>query len=276
MDLGPLIWVVAAGGGTTLGALVLLLWRRPSDRAFDLSLGASAGIMLAATVLGLLPAAADAGAFWKVALGFALGAMTIAAGDRWLPHWHARFQEGQQRDDVAHFTDADDAELPVDPADSPEHEARHRAMLLAGAISLHNFPEGMAVGIAFAAGGTDLGTALALAILVHNIPEGLAVALPMRAMGMSVRRSIAWTTVTGLVEIAGALVAYLLGSQIEGLLPWGLAFAAGAMLYVVIDEMIPAAHTRGEQRASLTFLLAFLAMAGVMELIGGMIAQSTS
>jgi ZIP family zinc transporter len=262
-----LIWSLAAGCGTTLGALLLVVWRRPSDRAYDLALSAGAGIMLAATVLGLLPAARAAGSFLEVAAGFALGAIFVAYLDHALPHWHARFQEGRSGDDEAHFTDADDAEL------GELDDQRRRAILLTSAISLHNLPEGMAVGAAFAAGGDELGVALAIAILVHNIPEGLAVALPIRAGGSSRRRAIAWTTLTGLVEVVGALAAYAIGTAVDGLLPWGLAFAGGAMLYVVIDEMIPAAHTRGEQRASLVFLAAFLGMAVILELLGGLIVR---
>jgi zinc transporter, ZIP family len=274
--MGPILWCVAAGGGTTLGAVLLTVWRRPSDRAYDLALGASAGIMLAATVLGLIPAAAEAGTFGQLAVGFVAGVALVAWLDNVLPHWHARFREGKARDDRARFIDADDAELaeaPVDRAPEEFSEPQRRAFLLAGAISLHNFPEGMAVGIAFAGGGTELGIALSIAILVHNIPEGLAVGLPMRVMGMGLGRTVAWTTVTGLVEIAGALLAYFVGTAVEGLLPWGLAFAAGAMLYVVVDEMIPAAHTRGEQRASVVFLAAFLGMTAVIELLGGFISQ---
>jgi ZIP family zinc transporter len=265
--MGPILWCIAAGGGTSVGALLLTVWQRPSDRAYDLALGASAGIMLAATVLGLLPTALDAGSLLQVAVGFAAGVALVAWLDKALPHWHARFMEGRATDDRARFIDAEDAEV------SQLGEPERRTLLLTGAISLHNFPEGMAVGIAFAAGGTELGIALAIAIFVHNIPEGLAVGMPMRAMGMSMPKALWWTTVTGLVEIAGALLAYALGTSVEGLLPWGLALAAGAMLYVVIDEMIPAAHTRGEQTASLVFLLAFLGMAAIIDLLGGFINQ---
>jgi zinc transporter, ZIP family len=266
--LGPVLWCIAAGGGTSLGAVLLSVWQRPSDRAYDLALGASAGIMLAATVLGLLPAALAAGSFTQVAIGFAAGVVLVAWLDTRIPHWHARFREGRATDDRARFIDDEDAGV-AELADP-----HRRTLLLAGAISLHNFPEGMAVGMAFAGGGTELGVALAIAIFVHNVPEGLAVGMPMRAMGMSLPRAVGWTTVTGLVEIAGALLAYAIGSSLEGLLPWGLALAAGAMLYVVIDEMIPAAHTRGEQRASLVFLLAFLGMAAVIEVLGGFITQA--
>jgi ZIP family zinc transporter len=265
--VGPVLWCIAAGGGTTLGALLLSVWRRPSDRAYDLSLSAGAGIMLAATVLGLIPAAFASGSFFAVSVGFAAGVVLVAYLDRVLPHWHARFAEGRKQDDEARYIDEDDAGLPQ------RTERARQALLLTGAISLHNFPEGMAVGIAFAGGGEELGIALALAILVHNVPEGLAVALPMRSMGMGLGRTTVWTTVTGLIEVAGALLAYAIGTSVEGLLPWGLAFAAGAMLYVVIDEMVPAAHTRGEQRASLVFLGAFLAMTAVIETLGGFIAQ---
>jgi zinc transporter, ZIP family len=266
--MAPILWCVAAGGGTSLGALLLTVWHRPSDRAYDLALGASAGIMLAATVLGLLPAAASAGSFAKLAVGFSAGVLLVAWLDRVLPHWHARFREGRSDDDRARFVDEDDAGL------RRLGERRHQTLLLTGAISLHNFPEGMAVGVAFAGGGTELGVALAIAIFVHNVPEGLAVGLPMRATGMSLPRTVGWTTATGLIEIAGALLAYAVGSNVSGLLPWGLAFAAGAMLYVVIDELIPAAHTRGEQHASIVFLAAFLGMATIIELLGGFISQA--
>lgn len=261
----PILWCIAAGGGTTLGAVLLAVWKRPSDRAYDLALGASAGIMLAATVLGLIPTALDSGSFGQVAVGFTLGALLIAWLDKALPHFHTRFAEGRAEDDEARF---------LDEAVPPEDEPRRQAFLLSAAISLHNLPEGMAVGIAFAGGGEELGIALALAILVHNIPEGLAVGLPLRASGMGMGRAVWWTAVTGLVEVAGALAAYAIGTSLEGLLPWGLAFAAGAMLYVVIDEMIPAAHIRGEQRASLVFLLAFLGMAAIIELLGGFITSA--
>jgi zinc transporter, ZIP family len=258
--------MVAAGGGTTLGVLVLLVWKTPSDRAFDLALAGSAGIMLAATVLGLLPAARAEGSVAAVVVGLALGSAVIAVADRLVPHIHARFAE-RDRDERDHdrFT-GQDAAHPAGGAPRLS-EASHRGVLLAAAIALHNFPEGMAVGIAFAAGG-ELGVALALAILVHNVPEGLAVALPLRAMGQGMGRTIWLTAATGLVEIAGALCGYALGSLGETLLPWGLSFAAGAMLYVVVDELVPAAHVRGEQRSSLTFLAAFCAMAIVMLTLG--------
>lgn len=265
--MGPILWCVAAGGGTSVGAVLLTVWHRPSDRAYDLALGASAGIMLAATVLGLIPAAGDAGTFLQLAIGFTAGVVLVAWLDRALPHLHARFREGRSSDDRARFIDDDDAGA------TELAEPQRQTLLLTGAISMHNFPEGMAVGLAFAGGGTELGIALAIAIFVHNIPEGLAVGLPMRATGMSLPRTVWWTTLTGVVEIAGALLAYGLGTAVDGMLPWGLAFAAGAMLYVVIDEMIPAAHTRGEQRASIVFLVAFLGMAAVIETLGGFIAQ---
>jgi ZIP family zinc transporter len=197
-----LFWILAAGGGTSLGALLLLIWKHPSDRLFDLALAGGAGIMLAATVLGLLPLSLSSGNFWIVALGFSLGVGLIALADFKIPHWHARFVEHKKGHDL--FVKAEDAQIEDRPSISPHLS---RAVLLVSAIALHNLPEGMAIGIAFAE-GEDLGIALALAILIHNIPEGLAVALPMRAMKMSLPRVIAWTTLTGVVEIIGALGAF--------------------------------------------------------------------
>jgi zinc transporter, ZIP family len=258
--MGPVLWCVAAGGGTSLGALLLSVWRRPSANAYDLALAGSAGVMLAATVLGLLPAALDAGTFGQVAAGFAVAVLAIGWLDRGLAGWYERFRRHRA---AQHGADRLD-------------ERNHRAIMLTGAISLHNLPEGMAVGIAFAAGGTELGVALAIAILVHNVPEGLAVAMPLRAAGMSLPRAIGWATLTGVVEIVGALGAYVLGTSVDAVLPWGLAFAAGAMLYVVIDELVPAAHEGGKQRASMAFLMAFLGMATIMHLLGGFIATGGS
>lgn len=270
MGLTELLWMLAAGGGTTLGALLIVVWRDPSDRLFDLSLGAGAGIMLAATVLGLIPAALEDGSFMPFLIGFSFGVAVIAWGDNIIPHVHARFSEKNKAtisEDHERFVTENEA------GTGGEEERIRRGLLLTSAIALHNFPEGMAVGVAFATGSSELGVALALAILVHNIPEGLAVALPLRSMRFSLPRTIWWTAVTGLIEIAGAFIGYLLGRHVEVLLPYGLGFAAGAMLYVVVDEMVPAAHTRGEQRASVIFLVSFAAMAAVMHYIGALVAS---
>lgn len=118
------------------------------------------------------------------------------------------------------------------------------------AMTLHNIPEGMAVGVAFAAGGAEFGIPLAIAIMLHNIPEGFAVAAPLYGTGRSPKRIALMAGATGLVEIPAAFLAFALFSVVDSLMVFGLAFAAGAMLYVTVDELIPAAMQRGNERVA--------------------------
>jgi ZIP family zinc transporter len=122
-------------------------------------------------------------------------------------------------------------------------------------------PEGIAVGVAFAAGGADLGIPLALAIGIQNVPEGFAAAAPLLAAGTTRRRAIGIAALTGVVEPPAALAAFGSFELASALLPLGLSFAAGAMLYVVVDELVPEAQGRGNERiASFGFLIGFSLM----------------
>jgi ZIP family zinc transporter len=158
-------WILAAGFATSIGGLGVLLFRNPSPRGLDVLLGFTAGIMLAATAFSLLVPALDRGALWEVLVGFALGGLGIAAADRLVPHLHLRFFERGRTLAEAHG------------------RAGRRASLLVSALTIHNVPEGMAVGVAFAAGGTELGVPIALAIGIQNIPEGFAAAAPLVEAG---------------------------------------------------------------------------------------------
>jgi len=238
-------WILAAGAATSVGAVGLLLVRRPSERALDTLLGFTAGIMLAATVFSLLVPALERGALWEVAVGFTLGGLTLAALDRLVPHVHLRFLErGGQR-----------------PADV---SASQRSLLLLSALTIHNVPEGLAVGVAFAAGGPDLGVPIALAIGIQNVPEGFAAAAPLVGTGVSRPAAAAIAALTGVVEPPAAFAAFGVFDVASALLVGGLAFAAGAMLYVVVDELVPESHARGNERdASLALLAGFLVMMGL-------------
>jgi ZIP family zinc transporter len=138
--------------------------------------------------------------------------------------------------------------------------AGRRAVLLLSALTIHNVPEGMAVGVAFAAGGPDLGIPIALAIGIQNVPEGFAAAAPLLAAGSSRRSAIGVAALTGAVEPPSALIAFATFSATAILLPFGLAFAAGAMLYVVVDELVPESHARGNERAASSALLVGFAL----------------
>lgn len=242
MSASTVVLVLASGLATGLGGLGLLVLRRPGDRTLDAMLGFTAGVMLAATMFSLLVPALERGALWEVLLGLSLGAGLMLALDVVVPHAHARFTER------GHLSMED-------------CEAQRRTTLLLSALVIHNIPEGMAVGVAFAAGGPELGVPLAVAIGLQNIPEGFAASAPLIPTGVSRRKALGVAALTGAVEPPAAFAAYAAFELAEPLLAGGLAFAAGAMLYVVVDELVPESQSHGYERAATLALLAgFLLM----------------
>jgi ZIP family zinc transporter len=241
VDGTTLLWIFGAGLATGLGGLALFVIRGPSDRLLDGLLGFTAGVMLAATAFSLLVPALDLGDVWEVLTGFALGGAALYVLDRAVPHVHARFAEPGRT---------------LDPR-------RRQALLLVSALTIHNVPEGLAVGVAFAAGGSDLGIPIALAIGIQNVPEGFAAAAPLAA---DHRRLAALVAVaTGIVEPPAALAAFAAFELVTVLLPLGLAFAAGAMLYVVADELIPESHARGNEAIASGALIGGFALMMVLD-----------
>jgi ZIP family zinc transporter len=237
-----IIWLgsvasLLAGLATGAGAIPVLFTRRISDKLLDVLLGFSAGVMLAATSFSLLVPAIDLSGPWVAVLGLVLGAVVLHLVDRFVPHFHPAFgAEGPA------------SRLP-------------RVWLFVLAITIHNFPEGLAVGVSFGGGDVAAGLVIATAIALQNMPEGLAVALPLLREGYSRRKSIWYGTLTGLVEPAGGLLGAAVVSISQPILPWGLAFAAGAMLFVVSDEMIPESHRKGfEREATFGLVVGFVIM----------------
>jgi zinc transporter, ZIP family len=239
VDAETLLWILAAGLATGVGGLGLLLMPKPSEKLLDVLLGFTAGVMLAATAFSLLVPALDEGTVAEVVAGLAVGGVVLLALDVLVPHVHLRFFERGHADAAS----------------------SNRAMLLLSALTIHNVPEGMAVGVAFAAGGPELGIPVALAIGAQNVPEGFAAAAPLLGVGVSRRRAIGIAALTGAVEPPAALIAFATVSVAGVLLPFALAFAGGAMLYVVVDELIPESHARGYERpASVALLVGFALM----------------
>ena len=231
---------------TALGATVVLFTRSVSQKFLDASLGAAAGVMIAASFWSLLApaiemsAAAGYGrwAFVPALIGFVFGAVFLRIVDRILPHLHP---------DLA--ADRNNAE--------GIQTSWRRSVLLILAITIHNFPEGLAVGVAFGAGAkyaagsaehlSQVGAAVALAIgiALQNFPEGSAVSLPLRREGMGRARALWYGQLSAVVEpIAGVLGAGLV-IWMQPILPYALAFAAGAMIFVVAEELIPESQRRG-------------------------------
>ncbi len=237
-----IIWLgsiasLVAGLATGAGAIPVLFTRQISDRLLDVMLGFSAGVMLAATSFSLIVPAIDLSGPFVAVLGLILGALVLHLVDRFTPHIHLFLG----------------AEGP--PSKLP------RVWLFVLAITIHNFPEGLAVGVSFGSGDVAAGLVIAMAIGLQNMPEGLAVALPLLREGYTRGKSLWYAILTGIVEPLGGLLGVALVSISQPILPWGLAFAAGAMLFVVSDEMIPESHRKGFAREATFGLIAgFVAM----------------
>jgi len=238
-------WLLGLIGGlaitalNTVGALLVLLWPKPPPRAVNTMLGFAAGVMLTASFTSLILPGIETGGLFPVVMGIALGALFLTAADQLVPHLHLeRGREGI-------------------------HGERIRAVwLFILAITLHNMPEGLAVGVGMGSGDLARGLQLVLAIGLQNIPEGLAVAASALGAGMG---SAFYAGVVGiragLVEIPLALLGALAVEVARPLLPYAMGFAAGAMLYVISDEIIPETHRQGRERlATLGFLLGAVVM----------------
>ena len=208
--------------GTFLGALsVFFLPDGLGRRTGKAISGFAAGVMIAASVWSLLIPSIESSSYIQAAVGFLSGVLLLLLLDSVVPHIHAT---------------ADKAE---------GHSSRlPKSALLMLAVTLHNIPEGMAVGAAAAAEGWISGPsalALSVGIALQNLPEGLIVALPLRKAGKSRIRAFLEGVVSGIVEPIGALIAFAAVSAISSIVPFFLAFAAGAMFYVVVEELIPEA-----------------------------------
>lgn len=220
-----------AGLFTGVGALPVLFGRGISERTQNTLLGFAAGVMLAATVFSLIIPGIDQGerlyggsvpAVLLVSAGVLLGGLVIAAVHRYAPHEH--FSSGREGTDTVHL---------------------RRLWLFVIAITLHNFPEGLAVGVSFAGDDIANGVALATGIGLQNLPEGLAVAVALASAGYGRVQSVTVAAATGLVEPLGGIVGAGAVSIAAPLLPLGLAFAAGAMLFVISNEIIPETNRKG-------------------------------
>ncbi|MFN4180236.1 MAG: ZIP family metal transporter [Armatimonadota bacterium] len=241
MDLVDLIFVKATGGNQILqgliggiiitmmnafGALIVLLWRNPSERFLDTSLGFAAGVMLTASFTSLILPGIEQGGFLPTFAGVVLGAITLDLADRLIPHTHAVLgYEGLT-------------------------SSRIKAVwLFVIAITIHNAPEGLAVGVGFGSGDLVNALKLMLAIGIQNIPEGLAVSVSALSAGIVVHFYACFVGIrAGLIEIPLALFGAWAVHVAKPILPYAMGFAAGAMLYVISDEIVPETHRKGHEK----------------------------
>lgn len=262
INLSPIWQALIAGtftwGLTALGATTVFFKTSFSVRTSDAMMGFAAGVMIAASFWSLLAPAITIlehreGLPWLgVAVGFLSGAIFIRVADRLLPHLHPGF--GRK----------------LTAAEGPP-TAWRRSTLLFTAMTLHNIPEGAALGVAFGSlasptdfvAGTTLAGAIALTIGIglQNVPEGLAVAMPLRQLGRSKRRAFFFGQASASVEPVAAVLGALLVIQVAWLLPYALAFAAGAMIFVAVEELIPESQSHGNtDLATMATIVGFTVM----------------
>jgi len=240
---------------TALGASMVFFIKDVKRGFMDTLMGFTAGVMLAASFWSLLnPAIEMAEVSWgaslawvPVGIGFLAGAFFLFGLDQWLPHLHLS-----------------------DPIEKSEgvKTSWNKTVLLVLAITLHNIPEGLAIGVAFGAvaegiPGANLAGAIALTIGIgiQDLPEGMAVSLPLRRYGLSRAKSFLWGQLSGVVEPIAAVTGVILVMTMQSILPYALAFAAGAMIYIVVEEVIPESQRNGHtDKATLGLMIGFVLM----------------
>lgn len=255
-----LLACLIATGGTAAGAMPGLWLRRLSYRLEVAALALAAGLMLAAATLGLMPAALElenANSDSRlhhlgIVIAFVAGVGLIAALNHLLPH--------------EHFVKGAEGGLGRHPGGAWSHG---RIWLLVIAIALHNVPEGLAVGAGFGVPGNLTAWPVAAGITLQNVPEGLVVATSLRVLGYSPSFATLTAAGTGLLEFAGGVAALAAGALFTAAVPWLLAAAAGAMVYVVGGEIIPESHRRGEEEIATFGLVVGFVLFMLLDLLLG-------
>ncbi len=232
-----LLTALGVGLATVFGVAIGFVFKNLSHRFSDLIMAFAAGVMLAAAVLGLVLPSVEYGGGAKglpmTVLGVFAGAVCVNLMDKAVPHLHR---------------------LAGAKGPGPDGSAK-KVLLFVSAIAIHNLPEGIAAGVGFGAGDSAEALLIAGGIALQNIPEGMVIVGPMLATGMTPKKTFLLASLTGLVEVIGALVGYFAVSVSAAILPFALAFAGGTMLYVISHEMIPETHHEGSQKGSTYSLL---------------------
>lgn len=236
------VWVSAVGlcGASIIGSAIGFFIKELPHKWNDTLLGYCAGLMLAASTLGLIvPAFEQAQQWWWAVGGVMAGALFLNVLDLITPHLH-------------HITGLDEAE-------HHNNASLNRILLFVLAIALHKLPEGMAAGVSISDTATDNNWTVSLGIALQNVPEGMVIIAPLLMAGVKPLRTFYISIVIGLLEVVGVVIGFGMGQASTLLLPIMLGFAGGAMLYVTSDEMIPETHAHGYQKqATYALLLGFI------------------
>ena len=246
-----LLTALGVGGATVIGAVIGFVFKKISHKFSDIVLSFAAGVMLAASVLGLiLPSIEYGGRFGLLitVAGIFVGALCLNLVDKLVPHLHKMIGT----EDETH-----------------QNKNLSKVLLFVTAIAIHNLPEGIAAGVGFGSGDTAQAFIITGGIALQNIPEGMVIIAPMLAAGVAPRRTFVLAMITGLVEVVGTLIGYFAVSVASAVLPFALAFAGGTMLYVISDEMIPETHAHGHQRGATYALLAGFCLMLVTDVLLG-------
>ncbi|MGN7360788.1 ZIP family metal transporter [Paenibacillus sp. SAF-054] len=230
---------------TALGALPALMFNKVTHRGRDILLAFTAGIMVAASTYGLIPSALKLSNLWILTIGTLLGTVVLTLLELLVPH-----------QDLEHS--------PQDAAGSGQTSS----LLFLSAMALHNLPEGLSVGVSYGSSHQDLGTIVALSIGLQNIPEGFLTALFLITHGLRRRTALLLATLTGVLELAACWIGLQFTESFTYIVPYGLSFAAGAMLFVVYKELIPESHGDGNERVStFSFIFGLLTMIALTHLL---------
>ena len=246
-----LLTSLGVGGATVIGSVIGFLFKNISHKFSDIVLSFAAGVMLSAAVLGLVLPSVEYGGKYGVAvtvIGIFAGAVCLNFIDKLVPHLH---------------------KMAGSDIESHQNKNLNKVLLFVMAIAIHNFPEGIAAGVGFGTDNVSDALMIAGGIALQNIPEGMVIIGPMLSAGVSTKKTFVFALMTGLVEVAGALIGYLAVSVASGILPFALAFAGGTMLYVISDEMIPETHAHGCERGATYALLVGFCLMLVMDVVLG-------
>lgn len=245
-----LLTAFGVGGATVVGAIIGFLTQKISHKFSDYVLGFAGGIMLCASVIGLIMPSVEVGNVYVTIVGVIVGAVVLNLIDFFTPHLHNSVGGIEERH----------------PSANNKHS---KILLFVLAIAIHNFPEGIAAGVGFGTGNNADAITIAIGIALQNIPEGMVIIAPMVAVGISKRKALVIASLTGLIEVIGTLIGYFAVSISTAILPFALAFAGGTMLYIISDEMIPETHAHGNERgATYAIIIGFCIMLLLDVLLG--------
>ena len=247
-----LLTALGVGGATILGSLIGFIFKNISHKFSDIILSFAAGVMLSASIFGLIIPSIEYGGDWGLlicVIGIFVGALVLNLVDKLVPHIHKL----------------------LEPKDLEEHKKTKlsKVLLFVIAIAIHNLPEGIAAGVGFGSNNVTQALIIAGGIALQNIPEGIVIIGPMLSAGVSKGKTFICAMITGLIEVLGTIIGYFAVRGAIVILPFALAFAGGTMLYVISDEMIPETHHDGSQSfATYALLVGFCVMLVMDTLLG--------